>query len=217
MEHRRAGSIRVFLKLSNLKSRLDCYQRYRRPNTHKLLEGHEKCLVLDGFWKPPPMPDDLYSFTKYDNDLAWIIMSAMHTGSQLHIDPDHMGAWNLLLTGRKWWTVIPYQAKTSEFTCDRACSHKSWGDGSNSYMWFNHVLPQIRDKKFYGKNVLEFVQEPGDVLYLPTVVVVRNATLHLQYRRQRGPHGELSLPRWNTVSRQINDSECNKPLCPFVE
>jgi len=45
----------------------------------------------------------------------------------------------------------------------------------------------------------------------------RNATLHLQYRRQRGPHGELSLPRWNTVSRQINDSECNKPLCPFVE
>jgi len=95
-------------------------------------------------------------------------MSAMHTGSQLHIDPDHMGAWNLLLTGRKWWTVIPYQAKTSEFTCDRACSHKSWGDGSNSYMWFNHVLPQIRDKKFYGKNVLEFVQEPGDVLYLPT-------------------------------------------------
>ena len=40
------------------------------------------------------------------------------------------------------------KAKTSEFTCDRACSHRSWGDGSNSYMWFNHVLPQIRDKRY---------------------------------------------------------------------
>ena len=25
--------------------------------------------------------DDLYAFTKYDNDLAWIIMSAMNTGT----------------------------------------------------------------------------------------------------------------------------------------
>ncbi len=30
-------------------------------------------------------------------------------GSQLHVDPDLMGAWNMLLTGRKWWAVLPYR------------------------------------------------------------------------------------------------------------
>jgi hypothetical protein len=167
LEALRKWYIRVFLKLSNLKSKLDCYQKYRLPGTEKLLKGHEKCLVLDGFWKPPPMPDDLYARTKYDNDLAWIIMSAQSTGSQLHKDPDHTGAWNLLLTGRKWWAVLPYRAMIDDFTCDTSCSHESWKDGSMAYTWFKHILPQLKDKKFYGKRVVEFVQQPGDVLYLP--------------------------------------------------
>ncbi|XP_023337022.1 uncharacterized protein LOC111708023 isoform X2 [Eurytemora carolleeae] len=102
VKHRSRGDLRVFLKLSYLKSRLDCYQQYRIPGTLELLPGYEQCLVLDGLWKPPPMPDDLYAITKYNNDLAWIIMSSRNTGSQMHTDPDFMGAWNLLLTGRKW-------------------------------------------------------------------------------------------------------------------
>ena len=36
--------------------------------------------VLDGLWKPPPLPPDLYSLTDYDNDLAWVILSAAGTG-----------------------------------------------------------------------------------------------------------------------------------------
>ena len=35
-------------------------------------------------------------------------------GSQLHIDPDHMGAWNLLLTGQKWRVVFPYEVNSSK-------------------------------------------------------------------------------------------------------
>ena len=40
--------------------------------------------------------------------LTYIILVFIK-GSQMHTDPDFMGAWNLLLTGRKWWVVLPYQ------------------------------------------------------------------------------------------------------------
>ena len=115
--------------------------------------------VLDGLWKPPPMPLDLYSPTQYDNDLAWIILSSANSGSQVgawqcqychqsmdygpiwlvlfssslctlhtaevvfllcqvHQDPDLMGAWNLLLTGRKWWAVHPAPLNIRHVDCN---------------------------------------------------------------------------------------------------
>jgi hypothetical protein len=33
---------------------------------YRLKEGHEQCLVLDGLWKPPPMPGtSILSFLVY--------------------------------------------------------------------------------------------------------------------------------------------------------
>eukprot|EP00088_Acartia_fossae_P008738 TRINITY_DN14196_c0_g1_i2.p1 TRINITY_DN14196_c0_g1~~TRINITY_DN14196_c0_g1_i2.p1 ORF type:complete len:288 (+),score=38.92 TRINITY_DN14196_c0_g1_i2:56-919(+) len=167
LSQREAGLLRVFLKLSNINPRLDCYEKYRINDTDRLAYGHEECLILDGLWKPKPIPDDLYTATKYNNDLAWIIMSSKNTGSQLHFDPDHMGAWNLLLTGQKWWAIVPYEANVDDFTCISDCSHPDWEDGSNAYPWFQHILPQLKDTRFYGKKVIQFIQRPGEVLYLP--------------------------------------------------
>ena len=72
-------------------------------------------MVLDGLWKPKPIPSDLYGPAQYNTDLAWIILSEKvvinhlkidikvesfkASGSNLHQDPDLMGAWNLLLIG----------------------------------------------------------------------------------------------------------------------
>ena len=39
------------------------------------------------------------------------------------------------------------QAEVADFNCDSKCSGEHWADGSNSYPWFKHILPQIRDKK----------------------------------------------------------------------
>ena len=32
-------------------------------------------MVLDGLWKPNPIPSDLYGPAQYNNDLGWIILS----------------------------------------------------------------------------------------------------------------------------------------------
>ena len=41
-------------------------------------------------------------------------MSGEHTGSQLHTDPDLMGAWSLLMSGAKWWVIIPTELPLEE-------------------------------------------------------------------------------------------------------
>ena len=38
------------------------------------------------------------------------------TGSQLHVDPDLMGAWNALLLGRKHWVIFPYPIPPEVFS-----------------------------------------------------------------------------------------------------
>ena len=90
--------MRAFVRLSSLVTDSDCYRAHLLPGG-ALGPGHEACLVtslpcrarrrlllvqvLDGLWKPPPMPLDLYSPTQYDNDLAWIILSSANSGSQV--------------------------------------------------------------------------------------------------------------------------------------
>ena len=69
--------------------------------------GQTACSVLEGAWRPSPMPRDLYPRLGFPNDISWMILSGRNTGSQIHVDPDLMGAWNLLLTGRKWWVIVP--------------------------------------------------------------------------------------------------------------
>ena len=79
-----------------------------------------------------------------------MIASGRNTGSQLHTDPNLMGAWNLLLTGRKWWVILPAILDARQFSCDESCSPSSSGDQSNAWTWFEHVLPQIKDKRFFS-------------------------------------------------------------------
>ena len=143
---RRAKVIRTFLKLSTIVSNTNCYDRFHDRKTGKLKPGYVQCIILDGLWKPHQIPKDLYTETKYPNDLGWMIFSAKNTGSQLHADPDLMGAWNLLLLGRKWWVVYQTNIPVERITCDESCS-PGFEDGSHTWPWFVHVLPQLRDKK----------------------------------------------------------------------
>ena len=43
--------------------------------------------------------------------------------------------------------------------------------------WFQHVLPQLQDRRWYGDQVQVVLQRPGDTLFLPST----------------GPHAVLNL------------------------
>ena len=80
LEMRAHNELRVFLKASSKKVNLDCYEKYRQEHTDLLKDGYESCLLLDGLWKPSPLPSDLYELTQYNNDIAWVIMSTSTSG-----------------------------------------------------------------------------------------------------------------------------------------
>ena len=54
-----------------------------------------------------PIPVDLYKLTGYKNPYNWILYSQKMTGSHPHSDPDLTGAWNYLISGRKYWVILP--------------------------------------------------------------------------------------------------------------
>ena len=54
-----------------------------------------------------PIPEDLYKLTGYKNPYNWILYSQKMTGSHPHSDPDLTGAWNYLISGRKYWVILP--------------------------------------------------------------------------------------------------------------
>ena len=83
---------------------LRMFARLRR-NTNCKMRGNS--CDLFGNMKPAPIPEDIYPTIGYQNDLNWMILSNKDTGSDLHNDPDVMGAWNYLINGKKHWVVFP--------------------------------------------------------------------------------------------------------------
>ena len=36
--------------------------------------------------------------------------------------------------------------------------------------WYEHVLPQLRGRSFYGSKLKEFIQGPGETVYMPVSI-----------------------------------------------
>ena len=80
LETRAGGHLRSFLKLSTIVSDWECYKNFQDMKSGKLNKGYLQCLILDGLWKPKPIPEDLYTATKYPGDWGWLIFSSENTG-----------------------------------------------------------------------------------------------------------------------------------------
>ena len=78
-------------------------------------------------------------------------------------------AWNSLLSGVKLWALLPLEVGPpleNVFTCSAECSEGREGEISVE-AWFSHLLPQLAGRTWYGRSVSQFLQRPGDTLYLP--------------------------------------------------
>ena len=128
--------------------------------------GGEEPLFQD-YTTPGPLPKDLYQAAGLGTDYQWLILSQAGTGTALHHDPAFTIAWNSLVSGTKWWALLPAHLPADPFTCRPACSATREGEVSQA-AWFHHVLPQLRRLSWYGQGVRQVVLGPGETLYLPT-------------------------------------------------
>ena len=65
------------------------------------------------------------------------------------------------------WVMMPPEIAPDNFLCDPKCSHPSVEDNISVLSWYEHVLPQLRRRKFYGRALIEIVQGPGETIYMP--------------------------------------------------
>jgi len=154
---RRNGRVRVFDPLD---------RRSFKENPNARIKDN-KVYLMDEYRAPDAIPTDLFQEAGFFTDYQWIILSDKRTGSELHTDPHVTTAWNSLLTGYKWWVVLPAHLKESDFECKSSCSGSDAEQELSVDKWYNHVLPQLRSRSWYGKKPIEFIQKPGDTLYLP--------------------------------------------------
>ena len=99
-------------------------------------------------------------------DYQWTLLSGPNTGTDIHQDPAFANSWNTLLSGHKVWAVLPPDTEFQVFSCDPECSHNK--QEISPLAWFQHVLPQLEGRVFYGERVRSVLQRPGDTLFIPS-------------------------------------------------
>ena len=61
---------------------------------------------------------------------------------------------------------MPPEVAPDQFLCNENCSLVP-NEDINVFAWYTHVLPQLRERKWYGYSVREFIQGPGETIYMP--------------------------------------------------
>lgn len=110
-------------------------------------------------------PHDLLGLLGEDTrpPYRWLCLGPKRSGSRPHVDPLATSAWNALLSGRKRWAMI--DPRFVDVALPRA---EILAGCASPVEWFDETLPRLREK--CPEAVLEAVQSPGEVMYVPAGV-----------------------------------------------
>ena len=86
----------------------------------------------------------------------WLVIGPQKSGASWHQDPMGTSAWNALLRGKKRWAMYPPTHEPP--------GHDESDDDASSLQWYFSVYPQLAPQE----RPLEFIQEPGDVIFIPS-------------------------------------------------
>jgi histone arginine demethylase JMJD6 len=81
----------------------------------------------------------------------------------LHIDPLGTSAWNALISGRKHWVFFPSTLPRHQIPG----LHESLDD-MEAIEWFLNYLPSISEKQRRELGMLEYIQEAGECVFVPS-------------------------------------------------
>jgi histone arginine demethylase JMJD6 len=122
--------------------------------------------LLNEYRVPKYFPDDLFRLVGEDRrpPYRWFLIGPARSGSMVHIDPLGTSAWNTLVQGRKRWVLFPPDTPRS---IAKGLDVILKGEDDEAVNYFVDILPRI--KKRYGARVkiFEFVQEPGETVFVP--------------------------------------------------
>jgi len=126
--------------------------------------------LLQDYEVPKHFPEDLLSVLEDERPFyRWIVIGAPRSGSSFHLDPFRTAAWNALLVGKKRWTLYPPGITPPGVDVDHDDDGSPDYSGADPVVWFLEHYPKARRKGVHSpKHPLEVIQEPGELVYVPT-------------------------------------------------
>ena len=133
--------------------------------------------LLGHFAPPCYFRDDLFRLCgeRKRPPYRWFLLGPCRSGTNVHIDPLATSAWNTVISGAKLWVIFPPRAGermdgapvTRKLVKGR--HHIAKGGDDEPINYFAEILPHVkRECKMLGVPVYEFVQLPGETLYVPS-------------------------------------------------
>mmetsp|Transcript_13502 Transcript_13502/g.31767 ORF Transcript_13502/g.31767 Transcript_13502/m.31767 type:complete len:431 (-) Transcript_13502:16-1308(-) len=124
--------------------------------------GGQGCLLKE-YLVPPQFPDDYMALAGEESrpPYRWMALGPKRSGTVMHQDPLNTSAWNTLMCGRKRWLVFPPGTPRH---IAKATSVMKSDDDNEAINHFLDLLPRLREK---GVRPVEFVQYPGDTVFIP--------------------------------------------------
>jgi histone arginine demethylase JMJD6 len=123
--------------------------------------------LMQDFDVPKYFREDLFSLVgeKPRPPYRWWLIGPRRSGTGVHIDPLGTSAWNTLVRGRKRWVLFP-PGINKEIVKGTSLINK--GEDDEAIDYFTTILPRIKHRlKNSGLPVLDFVQYPGDTIFVP--------------------------------------------------
>lgn len=124
-----------------------------------------KCLLND-YKIPSYFPDDLFHLVGESRrpPYRWFLIGPSRSGTCIHIDPLGTSAWNTVLEGRKLWVLFPPGTNKS---IAKGLDVIKKGEDDEAINYFVDILPRIQQKHGAELQILQFIQEPGDTVFVP--------------------------------------------------
>ena len=121
--------------------------------------GERAPQMLKDYVVPPYFREDLLGLVgKRRPPFRWIILGPRFSGSGIHIDPLGTSAWNMLMCGRKRWVLFTPDLPEDLVKLPR-------GHGREAAIWFDKQLPKLKEQ---GVPMIDFVQNPGETIFVPS-------------------------------------------------
>ncbi|CAN0321599.1 unnamed protein product [Pylaiella littoralis] len=122
--------------------------------------------LLEDFAVPSYFPDDLFSLVgeRRRPPYRWFLVGPKRSGTSVHIDPLGTSAWNTVVSGRKLWVVFPPHVDKNVAKGKDVIRQ---GEDDEPINYFVDLLPRIRRKYRDSIKIYEFVQYPGDTVFVP--------------------------------------------------
>lgn len=163
----------------NLKDFFQYCQNVQEENPAYLFDPKfgENCpSLLQDYQVPIYFQEDFFEVMHYKRpNYRWFLAGPVRSGATFHKDPNHTSAWNACVVGHKKWVMYPpnitppgIYPSADGLEVTAPISIVEWFNNFYEGQNEDDEQDESSNKRFKSDGPIEFIQRPGDLVYVPT-------------------------------------------------